>query len=415
MARRAKNLLAGTAAVIILSVASYADDTTDIDNTQLLADGPYIALLNQTVGDVSEAAGQVSALGNTLSVDITNGDTHVSNTQTVNTSSGYAESVLNVDSATWTATSGATAIANSATITTCCGSIDATSNQTVGPNQSVGSNAVLHVDDWALNASAAALSTGNAIDLQTWFGPALDGVVEQTNNAMIMSDAHIDGGGIMADSAIVASTAIANTGFAGGEATTTTILTEQLSHGSKVHAIASLDSPDVEDATVATTATGNNFVIENSFGFVQADHWQDNSSHIVATTDVNVGEWNGSNTASSYAVGNTNLTSNIGSDILLDNVQVNSGIGVEATTNFTGGSAGGVGFDQQIVSAAAFGNAMSGFVCSTCGGGITANNNQTNSADIAATATVNVGSGNTVIGTATAVGNSATFHTVSGH
>ncbi|PHR52376.1 MAG: hypothetical protein COA47_17850 [Robiginitomaculum sp.] len=395
-------------------MASYADDTTDIDNTQLLADGPYIALLNQTVGDVSETAGQVSALGNTLSVDITNGDTIVSNTQTVETSSGYAESVLNADSASWTAASNATAIANSATITTCCGSIDATSTQTVGPNQSVGANAALHVNDWALNASAAALATGNAIDLQTWFGPSLDGVITQTNEATIMSDAHIEGG-IMADSAIVAATAIANTGFAGGEATTTYIFTEQLSHGSKVHARASLDSPDVEDATVATTATGNNFVIENSFGFVQADHWQDNSSQIVATTDVNVGVWNGSNTASSYAVGNTNLTSNIGSDILLDNVQVNAGIGVEATTNFTGGSAGGVGFDQQIVSAAAFGNAVTAFVCPICGGGITANNNQTNSADITATTTVNAGSGNTVVGSATAIGNSATFLTTSGH
>jgi hypothetical protein len=399
---------------MLLSVASYADDTTDINNKQVLLGDPFLSFLNVTVGDVDTVAGQADALGNTLSVDYTTGSVNVTNDQSVSTS-GQAESVVNVDIATQGASSNATAIANSATITTCCGNITSDSTQFVGAGIEIGAVSNLNVTNWAMNPSTSALAVGNAISTQTWYGTSLTSIIDQKNQAGIKSEAFIDGGGLLADSATVVSTAIANTGFAGGEQTTTIVDVDQFSHGPIVQALGGVNSPNVEDVFVATTATGNNFSIENSFGFVQSDVYQEQAAYVRAQTDVSVGNWENNNAATSYAVGNSNLTSNIGSDIFLTNVQLNVGGGVEAVTNYAGGSSGGVGgADTQLVSSAAIGNAVSGYLCGNCGGGITASNTQTNSATVTSTTNITSGNGGTIVGTASAVGNSATYHSTTG-
>lgn len=395
-----------------MSGAIYADDTIDIENVQLVT-SPFIVGLNVTVLDVQSVASQAGAQGNTLSVDAILGNVNVSNTQTVE-ASGVAESIVNLNSASYGATSVAYALGNSATITTCCDNIIANSTQIVGSGHEIAAASTLTVENWAMNPSTSALATANAISTQTWYGTALNTNITQQNQANVISDAHIGGGGLLADSASVVSTAIANTGFAGGEQTTVIANVDQDSHGQFVQATGSISSPSVEDTWIATTATGNNFGIENSYGFVSSNVDQHNSADVRAQTDVNVGTWENYNSATSYAVGNSNLTSNIGSDIYINNLQLNEGGGIEATTNFDGTSAGGVGYDTQVVSAAAFGNAVSGYVCSDCGGGITANNNQTNSAQISANASITSGDNGTIIGSATAIGNTATFHTVTG-
>jgi len=400
---------------MLISAISFAGHTTEIDNQQVLNGQLFLADLNVTVGHVYDAAGQVIALGNTLSVHVETGNLNVINSQTLDTS-GHAQSIINVDSASGWVTSNATLIGNSATITTCCGDITSQSTQTVEAGHTLSAVSNINVYDEASYISTAALSVGNAIGTQTWYGSSLDTVIDQTNKAKITSAAYIDGGGALYGSASVVSSAIANTASAGGEQTTTYAEIEQRSFGPSVEATGSITSPYVEHALVAVTATGNNAVVENSYGFLRSDVWQENTAYVSARADVHVGTWNGYNTASSYAVGNSNLTSNVGSDVLLLNEQINSGYGVEAITNFTGGHAGGVGDYEatQIASSAAFGNAVSGFLCSTCGGALTATNNQQNYASVSASTNIQTGSGSSVIGTATAIGNSATFHVSSG-
>ncbi len=397
---------------MLISATSFADDT-DIDNTQVLT-GAFVSSLRTLLDETEQVAAQSGAQGNTLSVDYTLGNVRVINNQSLD-ASGFAESIVDVNIASQGATSNATTLGNSATLSTCCGDILATSTQSIATGNDIGAVSNLNVYNWAMNPSTAALATGNAISVQTTYGRLLDTNINQTNQADIRSEAVIDGGGLLADSATSVSTAIANTGFVGGEQTSTITRVDQQSHGALVQALGGVISPNVEDVFAATTATGNNFVIENSFGYIQSNVTQNNTAYVRAQTDVEVGLWGNQNTTSAYAVGNSNLTSNIGSDIFLNNIQLNAGGGVEAISNFTGADAAGVGTgDIQVVSAAAFGNAVSGFVCSTCGGDITATNNQTNSADINARSIAISNDGGTVISTATAIGNSATYHTNTG-
>jgi len=395
-----------------MSAASYADDTIDVENIQLLDGGPFDSLLNVIVVDVETVAGQAGALGNTLLVDYTLGDVNVNNSQTLR-ASGFAESVVDVNIATNSASANSFALGNSSTITTCCGNVATDSTQTVDAGYTIGAESDLNVYNWAMNPNAAALATGNAISTQTTYGSSLTSNINQSNQATITSRALIDRGGVFADSAVVASTAIANTGFAGGTQTTTLVNVNQASNGPTVRAIGGLFGPALEDSIVATTATGNNFSIENSFGYVRSEVTQENSAYINAQTDVDIGVWGNTNSVSAYAIGNSNLTSNIGSDVYIDNLQLNTG-DIEALTEFNGADAGGVGPATQVISSAAFGNAVSGYLCSVCGGNMTAINNQNNSASISTTTTISAGNGGTVIGSATAIGNSATFQASSG-
>jgi hypothetical protein len=57
------------------------------------------------------------------------------------------------------------------------------------------------------------------------------------------------------------------------------------------------------------------------------------------------------------------------------------------------------------------GNSATGYACSSCGGTVGITSRQVNSGDVNATSTVNItGSGRSVAGVATAVGNSATYY-----
>ncbi len=358
--------------------------------------------------------GAATALGNTLSVQVDTGDLTLNNTQTLN-GAGSAQSVIRVNSASEALDSIATTFGNSATITTCCGTIDAVSEQTVGADATQSATSDVTADNWAFNPTSTATAVANAISYETWGGDRITAWAGQTNNASVSSDASLNAG-LLADTATITATSIGNSATAGGESTTLDVDANQRNFGTSISARAQVNSPDGEDVISTATATGNAYNVENSYGYAKVVTDQNNSAQIDARSDVTLDLWQGWNASTAYAVANSNLVSNIGSDIDMANIQNNDG-GVEATATFTGGTAdGGVGNDTMITdfvtSATAFGNAVSGFVCSTCGGGITANNRQTNAGTIVASSSVNTGSGGALVTTATAVGNSATFHTV---
>ena len=131
---------------------------------------------------------------------------------------------------------------------------------------------------------------------------------------------------------------------------------------------------------------------------------QSNLSRVHAATTVTSYD-GGAATAVAAGTGNEVFAGNNDVYLEIDNAQVNSG-GVEVTAAFTGTQ----GYDAYV-SADAVGNAVTGYVCSTCQGNLIATNAQTNSGTVSATATTTVrGTGRAIASSANAVGNTATFY-----
>ena len=134
---------------------------------------------------------------------------------------------------------------------------------------------------------------------------------------------------------------------------------------------------------------------------VQAD--QANEGRVRAASRLRADQY-GAATVSARAVANEVIAGNDDIYLSLDNTQLNSG-GVEATATFEGAA----GYDAYV-GAEAIGNAVSGYVCSQCGGEANVTNNQVNNGDVSAVVNVGVGSGRAVVAGANAAGNSATFY-----
>jgi hypothetical protein len=114
----------------------------------------------------------------------------------------------------------------------------------------------------------------------------------------------------------------------------------------------------------------------------------------------------GATQTTAYAAGNSSQISNVGAELVLDNVQTNTGGGVEATANFSGHD----GYDA-VTTATAMGNAVTGYACSRCNGRMSVANSQHNSADVGASSSSSVtSSGRQVTGVSTAIGNNASFN-----
>lgn len=355
--------------------------------------------------------GAATALGNTLSVSVETGDLFLDNNQILN-AAGRSESIIHVNTASESLDSIATTFGNSATITACCDSIDVVSEQTIAADAPITAISNVTVDDWALRPTSTASSVANAISYKTWGGEHVVGWGQQTNHASVRSEASLDID-FVADSATVTATSIGNSAAMGGEYTKTDVDANQHNWGDDIEAYATVHSDDGVDVISTATATGNSYHVENQYGYTGAVSGQENTANITAHSDVTLNDWDGWNASSAYAVANSTVVSNIGSDLHIDTIQENDG-GVASYAGFNGGNAG-VGGDYVtdfVTSSTAFGNAVSGYICSTCGGGIGAKNHQTNSGNITATTSVRAGSGGSHIATASAVGNSATYHTV---
>jgi hypothetical protein len=154
----------------------------------------------------------------------------------------------------------------------------------------------------------------------------------------------------------------------------------------------------------ASAAAGANFANMGNEGgsmVIQAD--QANEGRVRADARLGADQY-GAATVAARAVANEVVAGNDDIYLSLDNTQLNSG-GVEATATFQGNA----GYDAYV-GADAIGNAVSGSVCSQCGGEVNVNNNQVNNGDVSAVVNIGVGSGRAVVAGANAAGNSATFY-----
>jgi hypothetical protein len=228
--------------------------------------------------------------------------------------------------------------------------------------------------------------------------------VSQNNQA----DVAADGGAVLqyvAGTAVVAGTAAGNNiDLTGANQSAARVITDQNNGAANVTATKFAAYGNSYLTTTGATASGNNLNASNDGTLLDVASHQYNTAYVRAQAEESSYQFGGAQ-ATAYGVGNSVMASNAnGPGLVLDNVQVNDGGGVEVIASFEGTS----GYDAGA-SATAIGNAVSGYVCSQCGGNMTATNSQANNVDISARSTVTVGTGRSVVGISTATGNNATF------
>jgi hypothetical protein len=161
---------------------------------------------------------------------------------------------------------------------------------------------------------------------------------------------------------------------------------------------------NVQTASTSATASGNVAATTNEGALLDLTSTQFNQSYVRAQAEGSAYQF-GEGAATAYGVGNSVLAGNAGEAVVLENVQLNTGGGVEAIAQFDGAD----GYDGYA-RATAVGNDVTGYACATCYGQMTIGSTQTNNADVGASATTNVGAGRAINSTSTAVGNNASFY-----
>ena len=174
--------------------------------------------------------------------------------------------------------------------------------------------------------------------------------------------------------------------------------------GARTQASTSVSSGNAWDIAAEARAAANQVAIHNQGGSVVAGIDQRNEAFVRSDTTLNAYDFG---KAQAYAIGYGN-TAEVGNNdryVEIDNTQFNSG-GVEVIAEYTGHN----GYDAYVGATAA-GNQVTAYACSDCEGYLTAENSQTNNADVSAVANTDItGAARAVVSSATAVGNSATFY-----
>jgi hypothetical protein len=201
------------------------------------------------------------------------------------------------------------------------------------------------------------------------------------------------------------------TGNAYGSVSTTSTVNaryNQTSTGPQIMASADVYQGRGYDVTAGSTAAGNSASVDNKWGYAEVRGRQANDSAVNAETRVTLGSWGGAASLSSHGVGNTSLVTNVGSDLAVDVSQGNNGaVGSDAVFNGASQEGGAV-----VLNSTAIGNAFTGYVCSQCGdASVSGSVRQVNTGNITSTGTINATGAGQIAGSATAIGNSASFIT----
>lgn len=168
---------------------------------------------------------------------------------------------------------------------------------------------------------------------------------------------------------------------------------------------------NASDVSATSTAAANSYTLMNEFGYAtlgrdESPLYQGNDASVSAENEIETVSFHGYANASSYGVGNSALIGNVGSDTGLFANQENWG-NVSATASLSGSSyTGGTG----VVHSTAIGNAATATLCNMCGDGVLQGSvNQVNGGSMYATSSVYSSNAGNIYGSATAVGNSASF------
>lgn len=346
------------------------------------------------------------AVGNTLSVRAVEENLSLSSNQKLE---GNVKALNNIaiDKATGALVSSAVAQGNAGQYEACCANTNASAQQvvTAGKEVTAVSNVKVKSSDTILsNAQAAANNWGSAIKNATtyqWVG--------QYNAANVNAGAYVDAC-CNNKEIVAASVAAGNSNSMAGLNATIYSSADQKNYGN-VSAQTFIKNNSATNNTGSSSAVGNNVTIANEWGYVNLNGYQENQGAINATTIVLNGDWAGMAVAGASAMGNSALVTNIGSDVDINLVQGNwGGAPITANAIFDGNSShGGVG----MASSYAAGNSITGYSCAGCNPNnsvhVNANTAQYNYSNVTANTYISGSTSGMLVGSATAVGNSATF------
>ncbi len=346
------------------------------------------------------------AAGNTLSAANLAGSLGLRSRQTMSGAT-RAYTTLLADVACCHAIADAAAQGNALEAQTRDGDLDVDADQ-VADGGDVVAQALLAIDSSQLMSSSASAAANNAA-MSAERGNLL-AALRQSSSASVFATAEADA--CCAGEGYTFAGASANAFSATGSTTTLSATFDQQSMGAAVQAAVDHYQRTGFVVSAATTASGNSATFANEYGYTAIAGTQANASAISATTLVTLDSWADWVLASSYGVGNAMLLTNLGADVRADAVQTNTGA-VDAQASLAGGSASADN-GAAILSSSAIGNAFTAYVCSSCGqasigGSIT----QANGGDVRATGSIIVQAGGGVTGSASAIGNSASFITSS--
>jgi hypothetical protein len=276
-------------------------------------------------------------------------------------------------------------------------------NQIVGPTEITAAAAQTNQTARLLGGtsiSTTAIANTTAIG---GTGARIEGLVSQRSDASVRSESFVVSQYIPATGEVIAQS-IGNAIAANSTAASSQALTlRQRQAGDAVTANVSANSGNAWDLAGRARATANQTLLYNQGGSVVTTTDQSNLSRVRASAVVTAYDY-GAATANAAGTGNEVSIGNNDRYLEIDNSQVNSG-GVEVTSEFSGA----YGYDVRV-GAEATGNAVTGYACSECDGQMVISNDQTNSGAVSARATTSIrGSGRSVVTSATATGNTATF------
>jgi len=388
---------------VILASGVATSQTTQATNDQLNVGGLFAdQTLNVVTADEGVTA-TTTAGANTFGMTVNGADGGLTSNQ-VNQGVVTAHGVVNVsgslgDSSNVTTT----AVGNSGTATAAYGTLSGFMVQTnsaavTARSQIEGETAL------AGDVVESSLAAGNSQGLLLVNG-AMGARVSQKNEA----DVAADGGAILQyvnGTSVIAGTAAGNNiDLTGANGSAARVITDQNNVADNVTATKFAAYGNSYLTTTAATASGNNLNASNSGTLLDVASHQVNTAYVRAQAEETSYQFGGAQ-ATAYGVGNSAMATNSnGPGLVLDNVQVNDGGGVEVIASFEGHD----GYDAGA-NATAIGNAVSGYVCNQCGGSMTATNSQSNNVDVSARSTVTINSSaRSVVGVSTATGNNATF------
>jgi hypothetical protein len=409
MSKRARLLITAMSAATITCAPTFADNTTEVLNGQINLDAAIDVVAEGETDQANSATLSAIGTANALTVDVV--ERHDIDSEQTFSGSVDARAETRARIIDGTAITTSSAMGNAASVINDNG-MDADMEQTALDGSGVSSTARLDVGSYAISSVTSATASANAYDAVS-YGSDNTHLLRQDSGADVTADAYVlapTAG--LGHAATVLGAANGNSaqiqGYYLGPSQVVDV--DQDNRGD-VTGRASVDTGGGAVSTTAiASANGNSVWMQNENGYTRIQGEQDNSGAVTAESDVAVGDFDVDLfSVSSEGVGNSAIISNIGSNAYMGVEQTNTGA-VTATANFDGGAGG-----SALVSATAFGNAATTYVCSECPVTAQGNTSQVNSATIRSAVTGRMTTGGVLSGSATAIGNSATYQTVNPH
>jgi len=393
--RAVLSLLVTTA--LVSAPAAYAQSNTQYQG------GDATAVTDVEAGYAHDAGATAIAGGNVVSTTQEDSDTDLTSSQHMD-----GDTTADANATVWTAEGNvaitSAAVGNGGTAVISGGSSTIEAEQ-LGHGDANATTTLRNGYSYNAATSASASSNTAAVSAEN---AAVRVLMNQESTGSVNASAEMDAD-IVEDQAVSGVIASANNLSIGGETATILNATRQNATGASVTARSDLYVGSATDASGNATANANSVTIDNQWGYVNAAIEQNATSQVQADSYVTLGDsFTGFASAGAYGVGNQATVANVGSDTVLDVTQSNSG-GVSANAGLAGDGGG-----TALASSAAYGNSITGQVCTSCDAsgdvpGLYASSSQTNDGNVYSSSTIRTDGAGMVGATSTAIGNAATY------